>query len=199
MLHAWFTPIAICFAYTSWHFNAFFGTNLLTRCHSVTSCFLLFFYSILLLKEIFSELDKTKAKVPIFLTPSWSPKGRRSRATRRPHLVVAWAPLAALSHGVGPSGAHRPCPSAYIFTSSGKLKRPEPPSMKSSIAAAIIDPSLGGFWSSPRHPTGEGNHHRRPSSSPCLPPEWCVSSSSLNYGSIAVARWLSSPILCHHV
>jgi hypothetical protein len=26
-----------------------------------------------------------------------------------------------------------------------------------------------------------------------------VSSSSLDYGSIAVARWLSSPILCHHV
>jgi hypothetical protein len=40
----------------------------------------------------------------------------------------------------------------------------------------------------------EGNHHRRPSSSPCLPPEWCVSSSPLDYGSIAVARWLSSPL-----
>jgi hypothetical protein len=33
-----------------------------------------------------------------------------------------------------------------------------------------------GSRSSSRHPTGEGNHHRRPSSSPCLPPEWCVSS-----------------------
>jgi hypothetical protein len=28
--------------------------------------------------------------------------------------------LAALPHGVGPSGAHRPCPFAYKFTSSGK-------------------------------------------------------------------------------
>jgi hypothetical protein len=26
-----------------------------------------------------------------------------------------------------------------------------------------------------------------------------LSSSYLDYGSIAVARWLSSPILCHHV
>jgi hypothetical protein len=90
MLHACFTPIALCFVYTSWHFYAFSGTNLLTRCHSASSCFLLFFYSRLLRKEIFSELDETKAKVPIFLTCSRCPKGRRSRAMRRPNLVVAW-------------------------------------------------------------------------------------------------------------
>jgi hypothetical protein len=39
MLHACFTPIAMCFVYTSWHFYAFFGTNLLTRCHSASSLF----------------------------------------------------------------------------------------------------------------------------------------------------------------
>jgi hypothetical protein len=42
MLYAYFTPIALCFDYTSWHFYAFFGTNLLTRCHNASSCFLLF-------------------------------------------------------------------------------------------------------------------------------------------------------------
>jgi hypothetical protein len=66
MLHACFTPIALCFVYTLWHFHAFSGTNLLTRCHSASSYFLLFFYSSFLPNEIFSELDKTKAKVPIF-------------------------------------------------------------------------------------------------------------------------------------
>jgi hypothetical protein len=91
MLHACFTPIALCCVYTSWHFYAFSRTNLLTTCHSASSCFLLFFYSRLLLKEIFLELDETKANVPIFLTYSRSSKGRRSRAMRRPHLVVAWA------------------------------------------------------------------------------------------------------------
>jgi hypothetical protein len=30
---------------------------------------------------------------------------------------------------------------------------------------------LGGSRSSSRHPAREGNHRRRPSSSPCLPPE----------------------------
>ena len=45
----------------------------------------------------------------------------------------------------------------------------------------------------------EGRSSPECSTSPCLPSEWCVSSSSLDYGSIAVARWLSSPLLCHHV
>jgi hypothetical protein len=49
-------------------FMYFFGTNLLTRCHSASSCFMLFFYSRFLPKEIFLELDERKAKVPIFLT-----------------------------------------------------------------------------------------------------------------------------------
>jgi hypothetical protein len=44
MLHACFTPISICFVYTSWHFCAFFGTNLLTRCYCASSYFLLFLY-----------------------------------------------------------------------------------------------------------------------------------------------------------
>jgi hypothetical protein len=43
-------------------------------------------------------------------------------------------------------------------------------------AGGGVDARSGGSRSSSRHPVGEGNHHRRPSSSPCLPPEWCVSS-----------------------
>jgi hypothetical protein len=66
MLYACFTPIALCFVYTSWHFYAFSGTNLLTRCQSASSCFLLFLYFRKVIQEIFSELDETKAKLPIF-------------------------------------------------------------------------------------------------------------------------------------
>jgi hypothetical protein len=39
MLYASFYTICLVFRYTSWHFYAFSGTNLLTRCHSVTSLF----------------------------------------------------------------------------------------------------------------------------------------------------------------
>jgi hypothetical protein len=66
MLHACFTPIALCFVYTSWHFYAFFETNLLTRCHSASSYFLLFLYFRKVVQEIFLELGETKAKPPIF-------------------------------------------------------------------------------------------------------------------------------------
>jgi hypothetical protein len=43
MLHACFTPFASCFVYTSWHFYAISGTNLLTRCHNASSLFSAFF------------------------------------------------------------------------------------------------------------------------------------------------------------
>jgi hypothetical protein len=39
MLHACYYTICLVFCYTLWHFYAFSGTNLLTRCHSVSSLF----------------------------------------------------------------------------------------------------------------------------------------------------------------
>jgi hypothetical protein len=68
------------FCYTSWHFYAFTRTNLLTRCHSVSSYFLLFLCFRKVTQEIFSELDETKAKVPIFPDTRRSPKQRRRGA-----------------------------------------------------------------------------------------------------------------------
>jgi hypothetical protein len=93
MLHACFTPIALCFVYTSWHLYAFSRTNLLTRFHIATSYFLLFLCFRKFTQEIFSELDETKAKVPIYLTRRWSSKERRRRTRRRPHHRVARATL----------------------------------------------------------------------------------------------------------
>jgi hypothetical protein len=89
MLHACFTPIVLCFVYTSWHFYAFSGTNLLTRCHSASSCFLLCLCFRKVTQEIFSELDKTKPKVPIFPNTRWSSKQRWRRARRWPYHLVA--------------------------------------------------------------------------------------------------------------
>ena len=45
------------FLYVLWHFYAFSGTNLLTRCHSANFCFLLSFVR-KVSREIFSELDE---------------------------------------------------------------------------------------------------------------------------------------------
>jgi hypothetical protein len=52
-------------------------------------CFLLFFCFRIVTQEIFSELDETKPKVPIFPCTRRSPKQRQRRARRWPHHLVA--------------------------------------------------------------------------------------------------------------
>jgi hypothetical protein len=67
-------------------------------------------------------------------------------------------------------------PFAYLFPPSQNPKGPNSFPENIMQATIVIDVRSGGSRSSSRHPAGEGNHHQRPSSSPCLPPEWCVSS-----------------------
>jgi hypothetical protein len=50
---------------------------------------LLFLYFRKVIQEIFSELDETKPEVPILLSCTRSPNGRRRRVGRRPHHRVA--------------------------------------------------------------------------------------------------------------
>jgi hypothetical protein len=54
-------------------------------------CFLLFLCFRKATQEIFSELDETKAEVPIFLDTRRSPKQRRRGASRQEHHRVARA------------------------------------------------------------------------------------------------------------
>jgi hypothetical protein len=54
-------------------------------------CFLLFLCFRKVTQEIFSELDETKAEVPIFPDTRRSPKQRRRGARGQPHHRVAWA------------------------------------------------------------------------------------------------------------
>jgi hypothetical protein len=108
-LHACFTPIALCFVYTSCIFYAFSRTNLLTRCHSASSYFLLFLCFRKVTQEILSELDETKAEVPIYLTRRRSSKERR----RGPEgsRTIGW-------HGPPPGRTTRWCgPLVHALTS----------------------------------------------------------------------------------
>jgi hypothetical protein len=159
------------FCYTSWHFYAFSGTNLLMRCHIATvpvSYFLLFLCFRKATQEIFSELDETKAEVPIFPGTRRSPKQRR-RGTEGSR-TIGW-------RGPPPGHATRWCgPLVHPLTSPFRLyilldeKTLGPNSFLENIlqAIAIVNARSGGSRSSCRHPTREGNHHWRPSSSPCL-------------------------------
>jgi hypothetical protein len=154
MLHACFRPIALCFVYTSWRFYAFSGTNLLTRCHSASSCFLLFWYFRKVIQQIFLELDKTKAKVPIYLTRRWSPNGRRRPSRRRPHHRVArphpW-PRQAM---VCPPGRPLASPFHLYIHLIRKTLRPEPPSTETTVSLHRRQPEIGRVQKLFRHPAG---------------------------------------------
>jgi hypothetical protein len=134
--------------------------------------FLLFLCFRKVTQEIFSELDETKAEVPIFPDMRRSPKQKRrgargrprhamARATPRPRQAMGWAP------DPPPDIALLPIYSPQQENPKGLNSFPK----NILQAAAVIDARSGGSKSSSRNPAGEGNHHRRPSSSPCLPSE----------------------------
>jgi hypothetical protein len=139
--------------------------------------FLLFLCFRKVTQEIFLELDETKVKVPIYLTRRQSAKERRRGARGLPHHRVARATPWAHHQVVWTPGP----PPDIVLPPINSLQRENPKGMNTFPrnivqASTIIVPRSGGSRSSSRHPAGEGNHHRRPSSSPCQPPKWCVSS-----------------------
>ena len=121
---------------------------------------------------------KQKPEVLFFPEASRDPKERRRGATRAatPPGRRGLGPGRA-SHGVRPPGS-----TSDVALSPINTPRRENPKVPDQFSRNIRDPPpsstrrSGGSRSSSRHPAGEGNRHRRSSSSPCLPPEWCVSS-----------------------
>src|SRR6266699_1599508 len=99
MLHACFTPIALSFTTILWHFYTISDTNLLTRYRSASSLLSVVFGFRKVTKEIFSELDETKAETPIFPEHSRTPKERCSWLPGRTKGVWAtpWPPDSVLS------------------------------------------------------------------------------------------------------
>ena len=144
--------------------------------------------------KIFSESHRTKAQYLRSPRTTRRPKGTRRRAPGRPHHPQARAPPGC----AWAWWAHLGCPP----TSPSRLYIP--PIVKTLSTRANFPEKfrrsrhrrthLGGFWSCLPALCRRGRSSPEASSSPCQPPRWCVSSSSQDYGSIAVARWLSSPI-----
>jgi hypothetical protein len=172
MLHACLYTICFVFCYTSWHFYAFSGTNLLTRCHSTSSLFSAIFVFQKSYTGILLELEETKAKPSIFTEASQRPKMRRRGVRSQPHPRVARPAPGPRHHRVRPAG---PPPDAALSPiSSPRREKPKgwiafPGNILQ--AAAIIITRSGGSRSSSRHPTEEGNPCRRPSPPPWSPPE----------------------------
>ena len=97
MLLACFTPILICFMCTLWHYYAFSGTNLLTRCRSASSCFLLFLVSEKLHRKYSRNWMKQKPKFlfsrdedGVRRRVEEGPQGGHTRPRRGLTLARAW-------------------------------------------------------------------------------------------------------------
>jgi hypothetical protein len=131
-------------------------------------CFLLFLCFRKATHEIFLELDETKAEVPIFPDTRRSPKQRRMGARGQPHHRVARPARGPRHQVVGPL-AHLLTPPFHLYILLLKVPINFPQNILQ--ATAVVDARSGGSGSSSRHLAEEGNHHRGPSSSPCLPPE----------------------------
>jgi hypothetical protein len=138
-------------------------------------CFLLFLCFKKVTQEIFSELDKTKAKPPIFTKASRRPKmrrrGARSQAHHRGARPSPW-PRHPMVRPAGPTSddALSPIKSPRREKPKGRISFPW--NILQAVAVARSGGSRSSFW----HPAREGNPYRRPSTPPWSPPEWCVSS-----------------------
>src|SRR3954465_11320221 len=113
MIHSFFVSTILFFVYTLRHFYTFSVTDLLTRCHSASCLFSAVFGFRKASKEIFSELDGTKAKANISPRRTQRPKGDRRRSTRLPHPRVERAPLGRSATWCGRLGSPLPCLFAY--------------------------------------------------------------------------------------
>jgi hypothetical protein len=177
MLHACLCTVCFVFCYTSCCFYAFFRTNPLTRCHSVSSLFSAIFVFQKSYKGNILGIGWNKSRSSCFFRHETESKAETGEPGASHTIGRRGQPLARATRWWGHL-AHNLTPPfrLYILLDGKTLSRPINFLENILQAAAVIYARSGGCRSSSRHPTGEGNHHRRPSSSPCLLPKWCVSS-----------------------
>jgi hypothetical protein len=176
MLHACLYTICFVFYYTSWHFYAFSRTNLLMRCHSVSSLFsVVFVFQKSYIVNILG-IGRNKSQSSYFFWHETESKVETGGPGAR--RTIGWC-------GPAPGCATRWCgPLAHLLMLPFRLYILLG---EENLGARSIFTKHTRCRHCHRHEIGRvqkifpapcrrGNHHRRPSSSPCLPPEWCVSS-----------------------
>jgi hypothetical protein len=177
MLHACLYTICFVFCYTSWRFNVFSGTNLLTRCHSASSLFSAIFVFQKSYTGNILGIGRNKSWTSYFYRSFAKTKDETEGARGQAHHRVARPSSWLCHHMVRPPGPPSDAPLLPI-----KSPRREKPKGQIAFpwnilqAAAVVEARSGGSRSSSRHPAGEGNPYRRPSTPPWSLPEWCVSS-----------------------
>jgi hypothetical protein len=135
-------------------------------------CFLLFYCFRKVTREIFSELDETKAEPPIFTEASRRPKirrrGTRSQAHHQGVRPSPWlCPPVVRPPGPTSDDALSPIKSSRWGKPKGRIAFPR----NILQTAVVVEMRSGGSRSSFRHPTREENPCRRPSPPLWSPPE----------------------------
>lgn len=114
MFHACFMTLPTCFVHTLCHIYAFSGTNLLTRCRSASSCFLLFLVSEILVRKYSRNWTKSTPRVLKLHEASRTPESHQRGATGPPDHRAARPRGGAPPYGVTASSALRLRLFAYI-------------------------------------------------------------------------------------
>jgi hypothetical protein len=125
-------------------------------------CFLLFLCFGKVTQEIFSELDETKAKPPIFTEASRRPKMRWRRVRSQAHHRRARRRPMVRPAGPTSDDALSPISSPQREKPKGQISFPQNILQATTVTVA----RSGGSRSSSRHPAGEGNPCQRGESLP---------------------------------
>src|SRR3954466_3946088 len=123
MVHACFVYDPICFMCLFIQYLEFSGTNLLTRCHSASSCFLLFLYFRKVVQKIFSELNGTNCQ----------------------HLIIMRGRLCQKMTGGGSAGWPDPTRRGQPWARAGVASRPTqaPPTPPLRLFILLFGKTLG--------------------------------------------------------
>ena len=150
--------IVTCFICIIYHYYTFSGTNLLTRCHSASSCFLLF----LVPEKLFGQYSRnsTKQKPNLLFFRGTHGARRASQGEAHGLQTTSWGGWAHRRAGwwFGPLGTP-PTPPFRLFSHPDaktlNIHRILQKDFRSAVA--IVRPRFGGqkflFW----HPAGMGN------------------------------------------
>ena len=171
MFHAVIILIATCFGCTLYYFYAFSGTNLLTRCHRVSSLFSAVFRFRNPRKEISSESDEInfiinkRSRRSRSLEGAWgetprAPRHRRAWPKVGPRRALAWWPHLAPDVHLSPINS----PRRENPNTKAQIPRKVPSRPLSSISDRRSSEALPGTLP-------EGRSSPEASTPPCLPPE----------------------------
>jgi hypothetical protein len=123
MLHACLCTICFVFCYTSWCFYAFSGTNLLTRCHSVSSLFSAVFVFQKRYTGNILGIERNKSRSSYFSRHETESKAETEGSRGQPHHRVARPALGPRHQVVGPPSPPPDAALPPVYSPRGKTLR----------------------------------------------------------------------------